>query len=145
MIGMVDGRAPGELLLGSWARSGSMVGLVAALDGESVTLFHPGDRNQSTVPRADVEALPAGGVTISMTVDLPVPHGIDESSLRRWVASLTDDGLRDRAYAALTEANLDPGAALPSVRMEVRAGGSGCTRSAQADGAVVDAADLHPY
>ena len=120
MIGMVDGRAPGELLLGAWARSGAMVGLVAALDGESVTLFDPGERTQSTVPRADVEALPAGAVTVSMTVDLPLPHGIEESSLRRWVASLTDDGLRERAYAALTEANLDPGAALPSVRMEVR-------------------------
>lgn len=122
---MVDGRSPGELLLGAWARSGGMVGLVAAVDAESVTLFHPGDRTQSTVPRAEVEALPAGGVTVSVSVDLPVPHGIEEPSLRRWVATLTDDMLRDRAYAALTDAGLDAGAALPAVRMDVRAVESG--------------------
>ena len=122
---MVDGRSPGELLLGAWARSQGMIGLVAALDAESVTLFHPGDRTQSTVPRAEVEVVPAGGVTLTVSVDLPVPHGIEEAALRRWVASLTDDVLRERAYAALTDANLDPGAALPSVRLDVAPVASG--------------------
>lgn len=122
---MVDGRAEGELLLGTWARSGAMIGLVAAVDGESVTLFDPGERHQATVSRAEVEALPAGAVTVSVSVDIPVPHGVEEHTLRRWVASLTDDHIRDRAYAALVESDLDPGAALPAVRLEVRAADNG--------------------
>ena len=122
---MVDARAPGELLVGGWARTGGVVGLVAAVDGENVTLFDPGDRTRTTAPRADVEAVPAGGVTISISVDLPVPHGIDEHTIRRWVASLTDPHLRDRAYAALSESGLDEGAALPNVRMEVHPVSSG--------------------
>jgi len=117
---MVDARAPGELLLGGWARSGTIVGLVAAVDGEQVTLFDPGERTRTTVARTEVEAVPAGAVTVSVSVDLPVPHGIDEHSLRRWIASLTDPHLRDRALAALTESELDEGAALPSVRVDVR-------------------------
>lgn len=125
---MVDGRAPGELLLGGWARSGSVVGLVAELDGEQVTLFDPGERTRTTANREEVEALPAGGVTVSISVDVPVPHGVAEHTLRRWLASLTDPVLRDRAYAALAEAGLDEGAALPNVRVDVRPaeGGSVC-------------------
>ena len=116
---MVDGRAPGELLLGGWARSGQFVGLVVAADGETVTLFDPGERHRLDAPRADVEALPAGGVTVTVRVDLPLPHGVDETTLRRWVASLTDLTLRERAYAALAEAGLDEGAALPDARLTV--------------------------
>ena len=116
---MVDGRAPGELLLGGWARSGSFVGLVVAVDGESVTLFDPAERQMTKVVRAEVEAVPAGGVTLTVTVDLPVPHGIGEPALRRWVASLTDDTLRERAHAALKEQGLDEGAALPAARVSV--------------------------
>jgi hypothetical protein len=116
---MVDGRAPGELLLGSWARAGAFVGLVVAVDGESVTLFDPGERHRTDVPRTDVTALPAGAVTVSVTVDLPLPHGVDETTVRRWVASLTDLTLRERAYAALAEAGLDEGAALPDARVTV--------------------------
>lgn len=117
---MVDGRAQGELIVGGWARSGGVVGLVAAVDGENVTLFDPGERTRTTAARTEVEALPAGGVTVSVSVDLPVPHGVDEYTLRRWVASLTDPVLRDRAYAALVEAELDEGAALPNVRVDVQ-------------------------
>ena len=122
---MVDGRSPGELLLGSWARSGAAMGLVAAVDGESVTLFDPGDRTRTTVPRAAVEALPAGGVTVSLSVDLPLPHGIEDHTLRRWIASLADPHLRQRAHDALAEAGLDPGSSLPEVRLDVRAIESG--------------------
>ena len=117
---MVDARTPGELVLGGWARSRGIVGLVAAVDGENVTLFDPGERTRTTVARTEVEAVPAGGVTVTISVELPVPHGVDEHTLRRWVASLTDPHLRDRAYAALTESGLDEGAALPSVRVDVR-------------------------
>ena len=116
---MVDARAPGELLLGSWARAGSFVGLVARIDGETVSLFDPGERQRVDVPATDVQALPAGGVTVSVTVDVPLPHGVDESAVRRWIASLTDPTLRERAYAALAEAGLDEGAALPDARVTV--------------------------
>ena len=116
---MVDGRAPGELLLGSWAKSGSFVGLVVAADGETVTLFDPGERQRMDAPRPDVQALPAGAVTVSVTVDLPLPHGVDETTVRRWVASLTDLTLRERAYSALADAGLDEGAALPDARITV--------------------------
>ena len=109
-----------DLRLGSWARAGNLVGLVAAIDGDEVTLFDPGERQQARVPAAEVQPVPAGGVRVTLTVDLPLPHGIGEPALRRWVASLADDVVRDRAHAALTEAGLDPGAALPAVRVDVR-------------------------
>jgi hypothetical protein len=106
--------------LGSWARSGQLIGLVvAAADGE-VTIFDPGERISATVPFGEAETIPAGAVTVTVTVDLPLPHGVAEPSLRRWVASLLDETVRERAYAALTEAGLDQGAALPAVRVDVR-------------------------
>lgn len=116
---MVDGRAPDELLLGTWARSGGFVGLVVAMDAETVTLFDPGERQVAQAGTADVEAVPAGGVTVTVTVDLPVPHGVSEATLRRWVAALTDDTLRARAHDALTEQGLDEGATLPAARFSV--------------------------
>lgn len=114
-----------EVRVGDWARSGGMVGLVAALDDETVTLFDPGERHRADVARSDVQRLPAGAVTVTVSVDLPVPHGVDESMLRRWVASLTDEVLRERAYAALAEAGMDEGAALPGARVDVRPVDSG--------------------
>jgi L-asparaginase II len=111
--------------LGSWARSGGLVGLVAAVDGDEIALFDPGERQLARVPRSAVESVPAGAVTMTVTIDLPVPHGVDESSLRRWAASLTDLALRDRAAQALTDHGLDPGAALPDARVSVRAMESG--------------------
>ncbi len=116
---MVDGRAPDELLLGSWARAGQFVGLVAAINGETVSLFDPAERQRADVPLAQVEALPSAAVTVTVTADLPLPHGVDETTVRRWVASLTDLTLRERAYAALAEAGLDEGAALPDARVTV--------------------------
>lgn len=116
---MVEARVPGELLLGSWAKAGSFVGLVARVDGETVTLFDPGERQRLDVPIGDVAAMPSGGVTVTVTVDVPLPHGVDESAVRRWLATLTDPTLRERAYAALAEAGLDEGAALPDARVTV--------------------------
>lgn len=116
---MIDARTPDELMLGTWARSGEVVGLVASLDGESVTLFDPTRRHQATVPREQVEAVPAGAVTVTTTVNIPLPHGIAEEGLRRWLASLMDEDIRDRAFAALQEAGLDEGATLPTVRVDV--------------------------
>jgi hypothetical protein len=107
--------------LGSWARSGGLIGLVVAVTDDQVTLFDPAERHLAAVDRGEVESVPAGAVTVTATVDLPVPHGLDESAVRRWVASLTDLSLRDRAAAALAEQGVDPGAALPDVRVTVRA------------------------
>jgi hypothetical protein len=106
--------------LGSWARSGGLVGLVAAVDGDEITLFDPGDRQLARVARADVEAVPAGAVSVTVTVDLPLPHGVDETAVRRWVAALTDLTTRDRAASLLTDQGLDQGAALPDARVSVR-------------------------
>lgn len=110
--------------VGSWARSGAFTGLVAAVD-DYVTLFDPAARQSTRVPAAEVEPLPAGAVTVTLRVDLPLPHGLVEQNLRRWAASLTDDVLRERAAAALTEAGLDPGAALPPVTVELASSGPG--------------------
>lgn len=118
---MTDASAPTDPRLGSWGRAGGLVGLVVAVTDDEITLFDPGERRMAAVSRGEVEAVPAGAVTVTVTVDLPMPHGVDESSLRRWVASLTDLDLRDRAAAALREAGVDIGAALPDPRLSVRA------------------------
>ena len=133
---MVDGRAPDELPLGSWARAGTFVGLVVAADGERVTLFDPGERQRTEIARPEVQPLPSGGVTVTVTADLPLPHGVDETTVRRWVASLTDLTLRERMYAALAEAGLDEGAALPDARITVGpvASGTVCLCGARTPG-----------
>lgn len=129
-------------LLGSWARSEGFVGLVAAVratatvhggpgsaDDAEVTLFDPGARQATTVASADCEPLPAGAVTVTVTVDLPLAHGLAEPDLRRWIASLLDPGVRERAAGALEAAGLDGGAALPEARLDVtpaQGGGALC-------------------
>lgn len=106
-------------LLGSWARAGDLVGLVAAVDDDTVTVFNPGDRQVARVPLAEAEALPAGTIRVEVAVDLPVPHGFEEASLRRWVAALADPVLRERGRDATREAGLDEAALLPEPRMQV--------------------------
>jgi hypothetical protein len=108
-----------ELRLGGWARAEQLVGIVAAVDEAEVALFDPGDRQVARVPRAQAQAVPAGAVTVTVTVDLPLAHGVPEDVLRRWVASLTDPVLQERARTALVDAGLDEGAALPTVRVDV--------------------------
>lgn len=108
-----------ELLIGSWARAGNLVGLVAAVDGGRVTLFNPGDRQAATVEATAVQPLPAGTIRVAVDVDLPVPHGLEEDALARWVAALTDPVLRERGAAAAREAGLDEGPFLPTVRTQV--------------------------
>lgn len=113
---------------GSWARAAGFVGLVAASDGDDVTLFDPGARRQQQVPLAQAHAVPAAAVRVTLTVDLPLPHGLDEASLRRWVALLADPVLRERAAEAMTAAGLDDGAARPEVAMDARALDDGLAR-----------------
>lgn len=108
-----------EMRLGAWARTGNLVGLIVAIDADQVTIFDPGERHSARVLAAEVALVPAGAVRVTATVELPLPHGIGEPALRRWIASLLDDTVRDRAHAALTEAGMDPGAALPAVRVDV--------------------------
>lgn len=119
---------PAPPLLGSWGRSKGFVGLVAATADGAVTLFDPGARQMTTVAAADCEQLPAGAVTVTVTVDLPLAHGLAEQDLRGWVASLLDPDVRERAAAALAESGLDGGAALPEARLDVT--------PAQGDGAL---------
>lgn len=129
--------------LGSWARSGELVGLVAAVDGDVVSLFDPAQRQVARVPVAGLRPVPAGAVTVTVTLDLPLAHGLDEDAVRRWTASLLDGVLRERASGALADAGLDSGPALPVARVDVAAstsGGAICLaghRSPAPDGAAV--------
>lgn len=107
-------------LLGSWARWESVTGLVAQVDGDEVALFDPAARQVVRAPRDRVQRLPAAALTVTAAVDLPLPHGLDEADVRRWVATLLDGVLRERAGAALRDAGLDDGPALPAVRVDVR-------------------------
>lgn len=109
------------LRIGAWARSGELTGVVAATDGATVTLYDPGHRRMARIDRSAVTPVAAGAVTVSLQVDLPIPHGLSEESLARWVASLADGDVRDRARAALTEAGIDDGVTLPAVRVQVQA------------------------
>jgi hypothetical protein len=113
--------SPNDPRLGSWARAGGLVGLVVAVDADAITLFDPGERQLARADRSEVSSVPAGAVTVTVTVDLPVPHGVDEPALRRWVAALTDLSTRDRAVQVLREQGVDEGAALPDARFSVRA------------------------
>lgn len=129
--------------LGAWARADQLVGLVAAVDADQVTLLDPGNRQVARVARSAVQLVPAGAVTISVSVDVPLAHGLDESDLRRWVAALTDEVLRTRMRDALGEGGMDVGAALPLPRVDVRAvqtSGAVClcgARTPAADGQAV--------
>lgn len=113
--------ADDELRLGSWARVGEHVGLVARIADDAITLFSPGERQSLSASAEDVEAVPAGAVRVVATVDLPLAHGMGEDVLRRWMAALLDETLRERAHAALRDADLDEGAALPGVTVSVTA------------------------
>lgn len=110
-----------ELRTGTWVRTGNVIGLVAAVDDGQVTVFDPANRVQIVAPRAAVARVPAGAVTVTVSVDLPLAHGLDEADVRRWVGSLTDEVVRERAYAALAAAGLDEGGSLPLPRVDVRA------------------------
>lgn len=105
-----------------------MVGLVARVDGDRLTLFDPARRRQHEVALADATPVPAAAVRVTATVELPVPHGLDERDLRRWIAMLADPILRERAGEALGGAGLDVGAALPPVDVTARALDDGRSR-----------------
>lgn len=125
------------LRLGSWVRTGGartggvgtggvptggpgaggITGLVVRVSGDDVTVFEPGERRTATVPAADAQPVPAAAVRVTVTADLPLPHGVGEETLRRWLAVLTDPVLRTRAVEVLTEAGLDPAPGLPPVEM----------------------------
>ena len=108
-----------QLRLGAWARTSNLIGLVAKVEDGQVTLLHPGHRQLATVPAAEVEPVPASAVTVTASADLPLAHGLEEGEVRRWLASLLDETLRERALSALGQEGVDEGAALPSVRLTV--------------------------
>jgi hypothetical protein len=114
--------------LGAWCRAGGIVGVVARVDGDRVTVFDPTQRRQHEVAASAVTAVPAAAVRVTTSVDLPVPHGLDEQDLRRWLAMLTDPVLCERAGATLAAAGLDPGVTLPEVSVSVVALDDGASR-----------------
>ncbi len=105
--------------LGAWVRAENVIGLVAALEGDEVSVFDPIARVVTRVPADAAVALPAGAVTVSVSVDVPLPHGLEEDGVSRWVGALVDPLVRERAREALGDAGLDEGAALPPVRISV--------------------------
>jgi hypothetical protein len=107
--------------IGTWGRAAGFVGIVAAIaeDGE-LTLFNPGDRQVLRATPGAVQALPAGRVRVAVEVELDVPHGLGEESVRRWVAVLVDPVLRERAVAGMVDAGLDVAAFAPEPVVEVR-------------------------
>lgn len=107
--------------LGAWARAGELTGVVAASDDDTVTLYDPGNRRMAQVPHAETTPVEAGAVTVTLQVDVPIPHGLAEDALARWVASLADEAVAARARTALAEAGLDEGVTLPVVRLDVQA------------------------
>lgn len=117
-----------DVLLGTWGRADGVVGVVARVDGDEVTVFDPGQRRQHTVTATALQPIPAAALQVTVTVDLPLPHGLDEADIRRWTAMLTDPVLRERAAAALTDAGLDPGVTLPDVEVSVHAHDDGLAR-----------------
>ena len=120
MIARGEGAAPAPPpRVGSWARAGSLIGIVVAVEEGLVTLFAPADRQVARVAVGASEALPVGAVTVTLAFDLPVPHGVGEEPLRRWLAMLTDPVLRETARSALEDQRLDAGATLPQVRVAV--------------------------
>jgi hypothetical protein len=106
--------------LGAWVRTGPVVGMVAGREGDDVTVFDPGGRRRQDAPAGTYAPVPAAAVRVTVTVDLPLAHGLDEADLRRWVAMLVDPVLRERAAEALRDAGLDDGVTLP--RAEIAAG-----------------------
>jgi hypothetical protein len=114
-----DGTAAEDPTLGAWARVGDFVGVVARVADGRVSLFDPGERQVTEAGRDEVQVLPAGAVTVTVRVDLPLAHGFDEERLRGWLMALVDQGLQGRAVRALTEAGLDEGALLPPTRLSV--------------------------
>lgn len=114
--------------LGGWATADGFVGLVTAVADGQVTLLDPGQRSRHTVTTDQVTRVPAAAVRVTVAVDLPIPHGLPEDSLRRWMAMLTDPVLRTRAAEAFAAAGLDDGAALPRPTMDVVATGDGMAR-----------------
>lgn len=114
--------------LGAWYRADRMVGVVVRVHGDTVTVFDPAQRRQLDVAAAAITAVPAAAVRVTTSVDLPVPHGLDEQDLRRWLAILTDPVLRERARAALASAGLDAGITLPEVEVTATALDDGTSR-----------------
>ncbi|MDP8977643.1 MAG: hypothetical protein M3N17_03535, partial [Actinomycetota bacterium] len=114
-----DAQAP---RLGTWVRvrGSELVGLVVAVEAEGVTVFSPGDRRMARVDPDAAERVPAGAVSVSLSAELPLAHGLDEATLRRWLAVLADQVLRGRAAEVLRERGLDDGPTLPPLRLDVR-------------------------
>ena len=107
-------------LLGTWVRAGGMLGVVARVEGTRITLFDPGRRQQREVPLNQVQVVPTAALRVTVRLDLPVAHGLDEHSLRRWTAMLIDPVLRERAAEALGDAGLDDGVTLPGMTVDAQ-------------------------
>ncbi|CAN5122298.1 hypothetical protein BH23ACT9_BH23ACT9_33160 [soil metagenome] len=104
--------------LGTWVKAGSFVGIVAKVEDDgTVVLFNPGDRQMLRATPGTLQRVPTGTVRVQVGLDVEVPHGLGEDSLKRWLAALVDPVLRARAQESLAEEGLDgsPFAHEPSI------------------------------
>jgi len=107
--------------IGTWARADGIVGIVSKVDTDgTVTIFNPGDRQVITAPGSAATPLPTGLIEARFSLQMQVPHGLGEDSLRRWLAVLIDPVLRANATASLREMGLDEGAFAEEVTVDVR-------------------------
>lgn len=94
--------------IGTWVKAGPLVGIVSKVEGDgTVVVFNPGDRQMVRATRGAVQVLPTGTVQVRFGIQLDVPHGLGEDSLKRWMAALIDPVLRTHAQATMIEHGLD--------------------------------------
>lgn len=94
--------------IGTWVRAGQLVGIVSKIEDDgTVVVFNPGDRQMLRATPGAVQSLPTGMVQMRVAVQVEVPHGLGEDSLKRWMAALIDPVLRTHAQATMIEHGLD--------------------------------------
>lgn len=94
--------------IGTWVKAGPLIGIVSKIEEDgSLVVFNPGDRQMMRATPGAVQALPTGMVQLRVAVQVEVPHGLGEDSLKRWMAALIDPVLRTHAQATMIEHGLD--------------------------------------
>ena len=94
--------------IGTWVKAGPLVGIVSKIEDDgSVVVFNPGDRQMVRASPSALQVLPTGTVQVRVGLQIDVPHGLGEESLKRWVAALIDPVLRTHAQATMIEHGLD--------------------------------------
>ncbi|HUG84971.1 MAG TPA: hypothetical protein VMM13_10420 [Euzebya sp.] len=106
--------------IGTWVKAGPLIGIVSKIEQDgSLVVFNPGDRQMLRATPGAVQVLPTGTVQLRFALQIDVPHGLGEDSLRRWMAALIDPVLRAHAQATMIEQGLDDGPFMLDPTIEV--------------------------